>query len=119
MNPGLCDPRVRNGRPKSPHWACNRHISKVGFYAGLVKPAPLTVSNGRVYSLPPWNYMRASSVILSEPSGSMPCVASSAITWVNLPTVGGQPTQMYQLMHGHAPNTQSMVEPNCTAQTGQ
>ena len=40
----------------------------------------------------------ASSVILSEPSGSMPCVASSAITRVNLPTVGGQPTQMYQLL---------------------
>ena len=37
-------------------------------------------------------------MILSEPSGSMPCVASSAITWVNLPTVGGQPTQMYQLL---------------------
>ena len=35
-------------------------------------------------------------MILSEPSGSLPCVASSAITWVNLPTVGGQPTQMYQ-----------------------
>ena len=31
------------------------------------------------------------------PSGSIPCVASSAITWVNLPTVGGQPTRMYQL----------------------
>ena len=29
----------------------------MGFYAGLVKPAPLTVSNGRVYSLPQWNYM--------------------------------------------------------------
>ena len=40
----------------------------------------------------------ASSTILSEPSGSIPCVASSAITWVNLPTVGGQPTQMYQLL---------------------
>ena len=35
-------------------------------------------------------------MIFSEPSGSIPCVASLAITWVNLPTVGGQPTQMYQ-----------------------
>ena len=35
-------------------------------------------------------------MILSVPSGSIPCVASLAITWVNLPTVGGQPTQMYQ-----------------------
>ena len=25
-------------------------------------------------------------------------MASSAITWVNLPTVGGQPTQRYQLL---------------------
>ena len=35
-------------------------------------------------------------MIFSVPSGSIPCVASLAITWVNLPTVGGQPTQMYQ-----------------------
>ena len=35
-------------------------------------------------------------MILNVPSGSIPCVASLAITWVNLPTVGGQPTQMYQ-----------------------
>ena len=35
-------------------------------------------------------------MVLSEPSGSIPWVASSAITWVNLPTVGGQPTRMYQ-----------------------
>ena len=33
-------------------------------------------------------------MIFSEPSGSIPCLASLAITWVNLPTVGGQPTQM-------------------------
>ena len=38
----------------------------------------------------------ASSMIFSEPSGSIRCVASLAITWVNLLTVGGQPTQMYQ-----------------------
>ena len=38
-----------------------------------------------------------SSRIFCEPSGPIPCVASSAITWVNLPTVGGQPTRMYQL----------------------
>ena len=36
-------------------------------------------------------------MIFSEPSGSIPCVASSAITWVNLPTVGSQPTRMYQV----------------------
>ena len=30
---------------KSPHWACHRHMSKVGlFTAGLSKPAPFTVS---------------------------------------------------------------------------
>ena len=34
---------------------------------------------------------------LLRPSGSTPCVASSATTWVNLPNVGGQPTRMYQL----------------------
>ena len=28
---------------------------------------------------------------------SIPCVASSAITWVNLPSVGGQLTRMYQV----------------------
>ena len=35
-------------------------------------------------------------MIFSEPSGSIPCVASLTTTWVNLPTVGGQPTQMYR-----------------------
>ena len=35
-------------------------------------------------------------MVFSEPSGSIPCVASSAITWVNLPVVGVQPTRMYQ-----------------------
>ena len=79
---------------KSLHWACNRHISKVGFYAGLAKPAPLPVSNGRVYSVPQWNYM-SFFTILSEPSGSIPCVASSAITWVNLATLAGQPTHFF------------------------
>ena len=33
----------------------------------------------------------------SRPFGSIPCVASSATTWVNLPNVGGQPTRMYQV----------------------
>ena len=35
-------------------------------------------------------------MIFSEPSGSIPCVASLAITWVNLPTVSGQPYQSRQ-----------------------
>ena len=34
----------------------------------------------------------------SNASIFVPCVALSANTWVNLPTVGGQPTQMYQLL---------------------
>ena len=29
----------------------------------------------------------------------IPCVASSTNTWVNLPTVGSQPTRMYQLRY--------------------
>ena len=35
------------------------------------------------------------SRLFSRPIGSIPCVASSATTWVNLPNVGGQPTRMY------------------------
>ena len=34
---------------------------------------------------------------LLQAFGSIPCVASSATTWVNLPDVGGQLTRMYQV----------------------
>ena len=82
---------------KSLHWASNRHISIVGFFLLLVwrnQHHLLSLSAGFIpcHSGITW----ASSMIFSEPSGSIPCVASLAITWVNLPTVGGQPTQMYQ-----------------------
>ena len=82
---------------KSLHWACNRHISKVGFFLLLVwrnQHHLLSLSAGFIpcHSGITW----ASSMIFSEPSGSIPFVVSSAVTWVNLPTVGGQPTQMYQ-----------------------
>ena len=36
VNPSLCDPRDRDGRQKSFHWACNRHISMVGLFLLLV-----------------------------------------------------------------------------------
>ena len=82
---------------KSLHWACNRHISKVRFFPLLVwrnQHHVLSLTAGFIpcHGGITW----ASSMIFSEPSGSIPCVASLAITWVNLPTVGGQPTQMYQ-----------------------
>ena len=35
----------------SPHWACHRHMSKVGLFAAVLsKPAPFTVSVFRVFS---------------------------------------------------------------------
>ena len=75
---------------KSLHWACNRHISMVGLFLLLVwqnQHHLLSLSAGFIpcHSGITW----VSSMIFSEPSGSIPCVASSAITWVNLPTVGG------------------------------
>ena len=74
---------------KSLHWACNRHISMVGLFLLLVwqnQHLLLSLSAGFIpcHSGITW----VSSMIFSEPSGSI-CVASSAITWVNLPTVGG------------------------------
>ena len=51
---------------------------------------PQTSVHGRVVS-------KEFSRLFSRPFGSIPCVASSATTWVNLPNVGGQPTRMYQV----------------------
>ena len=77
---------------KSLHWACNRHISTVGSFL-LGKTSTTYVIVGRVYPWPQWDYISFFHGF-SEPSGSIPCVASSAITWVNLPSVGGQPTRI-------------------------
>ena len=71
-------------------------VGRVVFTAGLSKPAPYTVSVVRVFSLPQGNQRSFPDPIL-RPVGSIPCVASSATTWVNLPNVGGQPTRMYQV----------------------
>ena len=57
--PSLCDPRDRDGRPEiTPLGVQQTYLQgRFFFTAGLAKPAPPTVINGRVYSLPQWNYM--------------------------------------------------------------
>ena len=57
-------------------------------------------------------------MIFSEPSGSIPCVASLAITWVNLPTRVNR-HRCISRGNGHATDTLSMVEPHFTEQNGQ
>ena len=59
MNPSLCDPRDRDGRPEMTPLGVQQTYfqGRVFSTAGLAKPAPPTVINGRVYSLPQWNYM--------------------------------------------------------------
>ena len=83
---------------KSFHRACNRHMSMVGLFLLLAcqnQHHLLSLLSGFTpcYRGIKWVLSR----LFSKPSGSIPCVASSAITWVNLPTVGDQPTRMYQL----------------------
>ena len=68
---------------------------RVVFTAGLSKPAPFTVNVFRVF--PATRESKECSRLFSQPFGSIPCVASSATTWVNLPSVGGQPTRIYQV----------------------
>ena len=98
VDPRLFDARVKDDRLEiTPQGVQQTYVhGRVISTAGLSKPAPLTVIVVRVYSLPQGNSMSFNR-IFSGPSRSIPCVASSAITWVNLPTVGGQPTRMYQL----------------------
>ena len=85
----LFGPRVRDENQKSPHWACHRHLSMLGLlYCWFVKI-------GIIYYQGSQGFFPITSLL--RPFGSIPCVASSATTWVNLPNVGGQPTRMYQL----------------------
>ena len=50
---------------------------------------------GQGFSLPQGNQRNFPGFSLSYEGP--PCVASSATTWVNLPSIGGQPTRMYQV----------------------
>ena len=65
---------------------------RVVFTAGSSKTAPYAVS---VVSAT--RESKESSRLFSRPLGPIPCVASTATTWVNLPNVGGQPTRMNQV----------------------
>ena len=69
---------------------------RVAFTAGLSKPSTIYCQCGQGF----FSATRESKELsrtFSRPFGSIPCVASSATTWVNLPNVGGQPTRMYQV----------------------
>ena len=59
VNPSLCDPRDRDGRPEiTPLGVQQTYFhGRVISTAGLAKPAPLTVIVGRVYPLTQWDYM--------------------------------------------------------------
>ena len=64
------------------------------FYCWFVKTGTIYCQCGQGF-FPATKGIKART--FSRPFGSIPCVASSATTWVNLPNVGGQPTRMYQV----------------------
>ena len=71
---------------KSLHRACNRHMSMVGLFLLLVcqnQHHLLSLLSG--FTPCHRGIKWVSSRLFSEPSGSIPCMASSAITRVNLP----------------------------------
>ena len=93
----LFGPRVRDDNRKSPHWACHRHLSRVGcFYCWFVKTGTIYCQCGQGFFLAT-RESKEFSRLFSRSVGSIPCVASSATTWANLPNVGRQPTRMYQV----------------------
>ena len=97
MDLRLFGPRVRKENQKSPHWACHRHLSMVGLvYCWFVKTGTIYCQGGQGFFLAT-RESKEFSRTFSRPFGSIPCVASSATTWVNLPDVGGQLTRMYQV----------------------
>ena len=66
------------------------------FYCWFVKTGTIYCQCSQGF-FPATRESKVLSRTFSRPFGSIPCVASSAATWVNLPNVGGQPTQMYQV----------------------
>ena len=68
-------------------------VPQTSFHARV---ALLLVCQNRQYILSGLSGIFPTTSLL-RPFGSIPCVASSATTWVNLPNVGRQPTRMYQL----------------------
>ena len=89
----LFGPRVRDENQKSPHWACHRHGL---LYCWFVKIGTIYCQCSQGF-FPATRESKVLSRTFSRPFGSIPGVASSATTWVNLPNVGGQPTRMYQV----------------------